>query len=434
MRLWMGLSAMMLLGCACAPRSSTPSQEVLRVANWGGVSDDSDFAKVQQGLYEEFERRNPGVKVIIEGVPGGEYVSKMMLAHIAGATPDILTLDASSSALFMNTGMLRDLNTYAEHDPEFKLSDFYPNILDIARRGKNLYAIPNDFTPMVVYYNKRMFDAAKAPYPRAGWTFDDFRAAAKKLTIPGKQYGFAFTNWFPGWIMFLWNNGGDCVNPDFTQASGYLDSAKNAQTLAFLRDMVDVDKSAPSLSQTAAAGVDLFANGQAAMTVSGHWSMVGYSVAPKGPDGKPRIVLADLGVAPMPSNIGKSVTVMYESGYAITNRAKHPDLAWKFIKFMTSHYARQKLNKTGIAVDARIDVSTERAKDPLEAMFLPIIPTARPPYGTHIEGFEMVETQAQNAMDAVLKNGRDPQAALTKAARRVDQELAKRQIPGVAPK
>ena len=44
----------------------------------------------------------------------------------------------------------------------------------------------------------------------------------------------------------------------------------------------------------------------------------------------------------------------------------------------------------------------------------------------------MVETQAQNAMDAALKNGRDPKAMLTKAAKRIDEELAKRQIPGVA--
>jgi len=423
---------MLLLGCACAPRTSAPGVTVIRIANWGGASDDSDFAKAQQGLYAEFEKQNPGVKVVIEGVPGKEYVPKMMLAHIAGVTPDILTLDASSSALFMNSDMLRDLTPLVEHDPEFKLADFYPNIVDIARRGKNLYAIPNDFTPMVVYYNKRMFDAAKVPYPRAGWTFDDFRAASKKLTIADKQYGFAFTNWFPGWIMWLWNNGGDCFDPDCTRSSGYLDSPQNAKTLAFLRDMIDVDKSAPSLSQTAATGVDLFANGQAAMTVSGHWSMVSYSVAPKGPDGKPRITLDDLGVAPLPSNVGKSSTVMYESGYAIAKLAKHPDLAWKFIKFMTSHYSRLKLNKTGIAVDARIDVSRERGKNPLEAMFLPIIPSARPPYGTRVEGFEMVETQAQNAMDAVLKNGRDPRAALTKAADRIDQELAKRQIPGAA--
>ncbi|MBC8066085.1 MAG: sugar ABC transporter substrate-binding protein [Chlorobia bacterium] len=426
MRRWFGLLAMALSLSAC---STDPDERiVIRVANWGGADDESDFAAKQRGLYEEFEKRNPDIKVVIEGIPGpGEYVPKMILAHNSGATPDIATLDASSSALFINSGMLMDLATLIDKDQEFKLNDFYLNIVDIARRGDAIYAIPNDFTPMVMYYNKRLFDASGVSYPQNGWTFDQFRETAKKLTKKD-QYGFVFANWFPGWIMWLWNNGGDVFSPDLKRASGFLDSAENVKTIEFLRTMINDDKSAPSLSQAAAAGVDLFANGQAAMTVSGHWGMVGYSAAPKGPDGKPKITLADLGVVMLPNNTGKPVTVMYESGYAITKRAKHPDAAWRFIKFMTSYESRLVLNQTGIAVDARKDVSTERGKDPLEAMFLPIIPTCRPPYGTMVEGFEMVETQAQNAMDSVLKNGRDPKAALEKAAKRIDSELAKRQV------
>ncbi len=416
--------ALCLSGCA----AEADRRIVIRVANWGGADDESDFAAKQRALYAEFERQNPGIKVVIEGIPGDkEYVSKMILAHNAGVSPDIATLDASSSALFINSGMLLDLTPIIEKDPEFSLDDFYPNIVDIARRGDALYAIPNDFTPMVMYYNKRLFDAAGVPYPQNGWNFDQFRNAAKRLTKKD-QYGFVFANWFPGWIMWLWNNGGDVFSPDLKQASGYLDSPENVKTIEFLRTIINEDRSAPTLSQSAAMGVDPFANGQAAMTVSGHWAMVGYSAAPKGPDGKPRITLDDLGVVMLPNNTGKPVTVMYESGYAITKRAKHPEAAWKFIKFMTSYKSRLVLNQTGIAIDARKDVSEERGRDPLEAMFLPIIPTSRAPYGTVVEGFEMVETQAKNAMDSVLKNGRDPKEALTKAAERIDSELAKRQV------
>ncbi len=422
----MGLLAMVLCLSGCAEEND--KRIVIRVANWGGADDESDFALKQRNLYREFERQNPDIRVVIEGIPGqGEYVSKMILSHNAGTSPDVATLDASSSALFINSGMLQDLMPFVEKDEKFTLHDFYPNIVDIARRGNELYAIPNDFTPMVMYYNRRLFDAAGVPYPQNGWTFDQFRETSKRLTQKG-QYGFVFANWFPGWIMWLWNNGGDVFSPDLKQASGYLDSPANVETVKFLRAMINEDKSAPTLSQSAAMGVDLFANGQAAMTVSGHWAVVGYSAAPKGPDGKPKITLADLGVVMLPNNTGKPTTVMYESGYAITKTAKHPEAAWRFIKFMTSYESRLILNQTGIAIDARKDVSEERGKDPLEAMFLPIIPTCRPPYGTQVEGFEMVETQAQNAMDGVLKGGNDPRAALAKAAKRIDSELAKRQV------
>lgn len=44
---------------------------------------------------------------------------------------------------------------------------------------------------MVVYYNKHMFDEAGLEYPQDGWTWDQFRETAEKLTKDG-VYGFCF--------------------------------------------------------------------------------------------------------------------------------------------------------------------------------------------------------------------------------------------------
>ncbi|AIE84541.1 ABC transporter substrate-binding protein [Fimbriimonas ginsengisoli] len=421
---------LLLAGCASRPADG---RIVIRVANWGGAKEGNDYDKLVEKIYRDFERENPGVEVREESVPG-EYVAKMTLAFIAKAEPDILMLDASSSALFINSKMVADLTPLIEGDKSFRLSDYYPNVVDIDRRGKALYAIPQDFTPMVVYYNKRLFDNAHLPYPTSDWSFQQFREIAKKLTIAGdkpddppKQYGFAFTNWPAGWVMWLWNNGADHIAPDGSRATGYLDSPKAVEAVAYLRDLVAIDKSAPSISQTAALGVDPFANGQAAMAISGHWSLVGYKAAPKGPDGKPKITWDDLGVAPLPHQIAQSQTVMYESGYAIGAHSTHKEMAWKFIKYMTSHRVQSVYQSSGIAVCGRKDVAEERARSSkLEAAFIPIVPSARAPYGSRIEGYESVEDQMQKAMDSVLRGAKSPQAALTDAAQRIDREFAKR--------
>lgn len=406
----------------CGPRDE--GKIVLRVANWSGAGDDSEFEKTTQRIYREFEQENPGVEIRVEGIPDG-YVSKVILSFVAGTEPDVMLLDASSAAVFIDNGVLANLSPFMAKDPEFDLDDFFPNVVDIARRGDAVYAVPNDFTPMVLYFNKRLFDAVGVPYPKPGWTFADFRETAKALTQED-MYGFAFANWMPGWIMWLWNNGGDVLAPDGTRASGVLDSPANVKTLEFLRDLIVVDRSAPSLSEAASLGVDLFANGQAAMTVSGHWALIGYANAPKGPDGKPKLVWEDLGVAPMPTNVGESHTVMYETGYAIGKNSKHKELAWKFLKYFTSEHVQSLYNKSGIAVCARRDVAAERAKDPLEAQFLPLIPSARAPWGSRVEGYEIVEKVGKNALDSVLNNNAPVREALTKAAQRIDQEFAKR--------
>jgi multiple sugar transport system substrate-binding protein len=399
---------------------------VLRVSNWGGAGDDSEYDQMVQDFYAQFERENPGVDLRIEGIPG-EYVPKMMLNFVAGTEPDVMTVDASSAAIFINNGVLTDLRPFAEADPEFSLTDYYENVLDIGRREDGLYTIPGDFTPMVMYYNKQLFDQAGVPYPRPGWTFDDFLQTAVALTKPErKQYGFAFANWMPGWVMWLWNNGGSVLDPEGRRATGYLDSEKNVETVSFLRDLMVKHRVSPDLSAVAAQGVDPFANGEAAMTISGHWAIIGYKNAPKGKDGKPKIDWQRLGVVELPTNLPQSQTVMYSAGYGITRRSRQKELAWKFIKMWTGYELQRKYNSSGIAVCARKDVSQERATDPVEREFLRIVPTARPPKGSEVEGYEIVEKYGKSAIDATLNGGKDVRTALKDAATRIDMEFRKR--------
>lgn len=417
----------------CMPGDNTAGRIVIRVANWGGAKEGNEYDKKVEQIYRDFEKAHPGVEIREENIPG-EYVAKVTLAFIAKAEPDVIMLDASSSALFINSGIVTDLQPLIRKDSEFHLDDYFPNVVGIAQRDQAIYAIPQDFTPMVVYYNKRLFDKAHIPYPTSDWNFDRFREVAKRLTVPGdkageppRQYGFSFTNWPPGWVMWLWNNGADNLSPEKTKASGYLDSDASAGAIGFLRKLIDEDGVAPSISQAAALGVDLFSNGQAAMAISGHWSMIDYHNAPKGPDGKPKITWDDLGVVQLPHNTPESQTVMYESGYAIGAHSTHKEMTWEFIKYMTSHKVQTIYQSSGIAVCARKDVAEERAKaSPLEAEFIPIIPSARPPYGSRVEGYDFVEDQMQKAMDSVLQSGRDPKDALHLAATRIDREFEKK--------
>ncbi|HLO99147.1 MAG TPA: sugar ABC transporter substrate-binding protein, partial [Fimbriimonas sp.] len=290
------------------------------------------------------------------------------------------------------------------------------NTLAAAERDGKLYAIPRDFTPMVMYYNKDIFDKANVPYPRNGWSFDEFKHTAKKLSTNGKS-GFVLTTWMPGWVMWLWNNNGTVLSPDGTKADGHLDSEQNEQTLTFLKSLVD-EGIAPRLSEVAATGVDPFANGDAAMAVSGHWALLGYKSAKK-------VNLDRLGIVSMPTNIGKSHTVYYASGLGIGADCKHPDLAWKFIKHQSAYKFQLQYQASGVAVCARKDVAQVRAQNTIERDFLALVPTARPPSGASVEGYAFVEQQGQKMLESVLNGSQSPREALQKMAARVDKEFAK---------
>lgn len=451
--------------------SSTHKLNVVRLADWSGAGDDGEFNRLVKTIYDEFEAANPGIDLQVEGTPDMQaYVTKTLLGHVAGTAPDVMRLDASSAAVFINNGVLLDLSEYINNDPSFSLDDYFPNVVDITRREKAVYGLPMGFTPMVLYYNKRLFDESGVPYPSNHWTYADFLDAAKKLTHDD-QYGFDFSNWMAMWILFLWNNGGDVLSPDGTRASGYFDSPQSVEAVQFVSDLVRVHKVAPTLSQSAALGVDLFANGRTAMKITGHWSIIGFQASKE-------MSIEDLGVAPIPTNLPKSVTVMYESGLAIMKNCKNPDLAWALIKHLLSYDVQSRYNASGIELCARRDVAGEAAllplsplgfagselgqpsSDPrkrgqgvrgtiangsfdvaqddvlnfqiervvpprLEQAFVGIVPSCRPPWGARVERYNLIEPIGEKMMDRVLNQSIPVKQALQDAAREIDRELTK---------
>jgi multiple sugar transport system substrate-binding protein len=154
MRLGAALFALLLLlalpGCESLPGGSG-GKIVLRLATWGGAAEEDDFTRTIHKLWREFEKENPGVEIREEKIPSSkDYVAKMLQSFVAETEPDVMSLDASSAAVFINNGVLTDLAPFIEKDREFDIDDYWPNVVDIARRGDKIFAIPGDFTPMVV--------------------------------------------------------------------------------------------------------------------------------------------------------------------------------------------------------------------------------------------------------------------------------------------
>ena len=68
----------------------------------------------------------------------------------------------------------------------FFFDEFYKPIFDVTNGIANqdhYYAVPFALVNTVLYFNKDMFDAAGIAYPTDDWTWEEFREAAKKLTI-----------------------------------------------------------------------------------------------------------------------------------------------------------------------------------------------------------------------------------------------------------
>jgi multiple sugar transport system substrate-binding protein len=223
------------------------------------------------------------------------------------------------------------------------LKDVYPQTLLAYKTPDGYYGLPRDFQTIVLFYNKDMFDKAGVSYPTANWTWEDLRAAAKKLTLPAdasgkKQYGFIFDQWDMevGWSEAIWAYGGDIISQDHKKTLVGEPAARQAWQL--LHDMVFVDKSVPDANEIGQYGGDLFQSGIAAMTPMGHWAVPGYNTAGFKYD-----------VAPMPKGPAGQATSVNSAGFVVSKVTKNPDAAFAFIKYAVSVTGQTRLAELGFA-------------------------------------------------------------------------------------
>lgn len=375
--------------------------------------------------------KHPNVEIFYEPTISFQtYEQKILTSIVAGSPPDVFLLDSKIIPSFIKKGVLIDLMPYVQR-LGIDLNTYFPNVLRIAQRKSSLNVFPKDFTPLVISFNKKLFDQEGMPYPRSDWTWEDFLATAQRLTKDtdgdGKldQFGAMVPNAFYYWIPFVWMNGGDVLSSDGRRASGYFNSPATEKALQFVINLQRKYKVSPytgSHGQSERSGLinSLFFSNRIGMRIDGHWSLTRYLPFIKSGE-------LDIGVAPLPyPKTGKKVNVMYEAGWCVPKNTSYPELAVELAAFLSDETACRIRSELGLAIPAVKSVAAEQAaKDSLgiEQVFVEEVQYCRQPWGTLVERFSELELIFQDAVDDVLINGKPIHESFTRYAIRVDAKL-----------
>lgn len=152
-----------------------PTQTVISFACF-----DSERATYEQ-LAQAFHQANPDIQVKVislDGLLDGD-LSRGAVAIIAAAAD---TAVFSFSPGDTRRGLIHDLAPFIEANSSFLGEDFYPHTLDAFRWDDGTWAVPASLSFIFLYYDRDAFDAAGISYPRPGWTWEEFRQVAQKLT------------------------------------------------------------------------------------------------------------------------------------------------------------------------------------------------------------------------------------------------------------
>jgi len=316
----------------------------------GGRSSDAEEALLQETL-DAFGEKYPNIEVIYEPVPA-DYATVMAAQFSAGDPPDLFYVGATGEAApWIEQDLLEPLGPYIDGNPEIGLDQFYPRLLAPFQRDGETYGLPKDASPLALFYNPDMLEAAGVTAP-TNW--EELQAAAEALT-DGDVVGLCLGAEIQRWGAFIYQNGGAIFNEDNTEM--VLDSPETVEAIDYLLGLHE----SGALQTPAEIGAgwcgEAYGTGQAAMTIEGNW-MVSYmdNDFPDMP-----YEMAELPQGTQQGNL--AFTVAYSMGVDSPNK----EAAWVLLQYLSGQEGMANWTSLGLALPARADVDPAEGRDALVA-------------------------------------------------------------------
>lgn len=272
-------------------------------------------------IIEEFQKRNPDIKVELIPADYGGITDKIKVQSAAGTALDVLWVKTEDYYDLARDGFLMDLGQFIQKDPKFDPSNFLPGVFESARVLNKQYALHRDVWAPIIFYNADWFREAGVAAPRPGWTYDDVLAAAKRLTDPMKKR-FGMGNIDFNKQALIYSFGGQWMNREQTEFTLHEENALRA--IQFMRDFRWVHHVQPQPGELPDWWEPQWVRGQVAMQFWGPWAWAPYQQS----------VNFEWDLAPAPAGPAGTFTSVDGLLLGISTRTKHPQEAWRLLKFL----------------------------------------------------------------------------------------------------
>jgi multiple sugar transport system substrate-binding protein len=308
-----------------AKETEAPKKQVkLQFSIWGN--------DVQKAMYEElakeFKSEYPHVDVEVMMIPFADYQQKLSIMLASKTAPDIGWLAERMIPQFLESGQLIDISESVTGDAAYDFADIYPSTLELFTKGDELYGIPFSTPPILMYFNKNLFEGKglKTPselYAEGNWNYEEFLKASKAIADPSQGvYGVRLVrdwkNWSDGLLPLIWSHGAEVFNAEGTSFT--LNSPQGQEALQLYSDMLFKDNVHPKPGDEIA-----FDSGKIGMYTDR------YSYVSKA---RP-ITDFEWDIAPMPEGMSGRGTSLGYAGYSVFE-TEHPEEATAFLKFVTN--------------------------------------------------------------------------------------------------
>ncbi|QGQ99309.1 extracellular solute-binding protein [Paenibacillus psychroresistens] len=366
--------------------------------------------KIYRDTILSFEKLHPSIKVTLDYFPQTQDFDFMKMIK-GDQSPDIIPFGFFDLEGIDKDGLFVDLLGLV---PNPKDIDIDKRILDSVKFHEKLYVLPYSFSPLVVLYNKNLFDDIDEPYPENDWTWEQFRSISNKM-LPGQGSDIAYDTYT--FEALAASKGTTLMASDGSTFVGYLDSPESVEALKWLNayyhdDTLKSGPRDPTVSGTA------FNYGKKSMVIGDLEAYAFYKTS----------LGEALGVASLPHfEGGKRVNPLSYLGFGISNKSKNPQAAWEFLNYLTltnqEHTAA--LTQSYLTTSKSIGLAIHQDTDPIKSILANEINYAIKPQGYVSPKYYQAQspeiyTQFQDLLNV---DDNDVQDKLHDLALKLDKEL-----------
>lgn len=289
-------------------------------------------AQAGQSLAQEFEARNPGIRVrVVEGPNASNLIEDLYTSSfLLGDSPyDLVLMDVVWLPKFAAAGWLLDISDRVS--PE-ESAAFFPADLEGGRYNGRLYRLPMRSDAGLLYYRQDLLQQAGLQPPE---TFEELMTAAKTLQSSGAvRWGYVWQGrQYEGlaamFVEVLAGHGGFWVKPDTLEVG--LDRPEAIQAVNFLRRTMQEGVSPPGVTTYQEEEARrLFQSGDVAFMRS--WP---YAYPLGNAEESP--IRGKFSIKPMVHAPGaNSAACLGGWGLGIAKTSRHPEAALQVVKFYAS--------------------------------------------------------------------------------------------------
>lgn len=299
----------------------------LRMAMWS--ANDSQHALFEE-IADAYVADHPDTvsSVSFDALTGGDYITALTTQIAGNDSPDMAWIFEANAPEFVQSGVLYDLTDAFENTDGYNVNDLIPGAMQVWTQEEQYYAYPFSSSPVGIYVNLDLIEAAGQPDPRqlladGEWTFDalaELSAAVAETTpnvggfLPGNPYEawqFSLSQMWGSWGAQGWDEAGttcEFTSPEMIDFFTW-----------FHHNIYDTGAiPGPGVMYDFASGQLAARTGQMSLTSA----------------------LADADFAwdfvPLPAGPAGEVPRIGQAGVGVLARSEHPEIAADFLGYFTN--------------------------------------------------------------------------------------------------